>query len=146
MTTISETLSTLSIGVHSRITSELDYDIIFRHIQGRDINVATVETADLIDPIFDSNFDARFGDRRDPNNSLDILETVLVLEKGHLAPQIPLVTTIFLDLRPEADECYTINILTTDTAGDVTFMCNENQNNPDDFFCDHTICILDEDG
>ena len=146
MTTIIETLSTLSIGVHSRITSELDYDIIFRHIQRRDINVATVETADLIDPIFDSNFDARFGDRRDPNNSLDILETVLVLEKGRLVPRIPLVTTIFRDFRPERNECFIINILTRDTDGDVTFMCNENADNPDDFFCDHTICILDNDG
>ena len=146
MTTISETLRTFSIGVHSKISSELDYDIIFRHIQGRNFNDATVETADLIDPIFHSNFDARFGDRRDPNNPLDILETALVLEKGHRVPRIPLVTTIFPDVRPEVNECYTINILTTDTAGDVIFMCNENEDNPDDFFCDHTICILDHDG
>ena len=40
--------------------------------------------------------------------------------------------------------CYTINILTTGERSD--FSCNEVSDDPDDFFCDHTVCILDNDG
>ena len=145
MTTTFDTLSTLSIHVHSNIISDLDYQIFFRHIRGRNPTDATVETADLLDPTFDEDFDARFGDRRDPNNPLDPLETVRVLQKGRLEPLRPLTTIIFGDVIPDFDKCYTINILTTGERSD--FSCNKNDyNQPDDFFCDHTICILDDDG
>ena len=144
MTNTFDTSSTLSIDVHSNIISDLDYQIFFRHIRGRNPTGAIVETADLIGPIFDEDFDARFGDRRDPNNPLDPLETTIVLEKGHLVPSRPLTTIIFGDVRPESNECFTINILTTGERTD--FSCNDNSNNPNDFFCDHTICILDDDG
>ena len=147
MTAINESSGTLYINVHSRIVSEVKYTIGFRHIRQEAIYVATVETDDILDPIFDEDFDAKFGDRSNPNNPLDFLETTSVLQVGLLEPLRPLVTSIFSDVRPEGDECYIINILTTDTAGDnVNFMCNENEDNPDDFFCDHTICILDNDG
>ena len=144
MTTAFDTSSTLSIDVHSNIISDLDYQIFFRHIRRRNPTGATVETADLLDPIFDEDFDARFGDRRDPNNPLDPLETVRVLQKGRLEPQRPLAIIMFGDVRPELNECFTINILTTGERTD--FSCNDNADNPDDFFCDHTICILDDDG
>ena len=144
MTTIREISGPVTIEVHSRITSEVEYTIGFRHI--RQGAVATVETGDILDPIFDEDFDAKFGDRTNPNNPLDFLKTSRILQIGRLEPVRSLVTTIISDVRPEGDECYTIHILTTDTAGDVNFMCNENADNPDDFFCDHTVCILDNDG
>ena len=144
MTTTFDTLSTLSIDIHSNIISDLDYQIVFRHIRGRNPTGAIVETADFLDPIFDEDFDARFGDRRDPNNPLDPLETVHVLQKGRHEPLRPLTTIILGDVVPDYDKCYTINILTTGERSD--FSCNENERNPEDFFCDHTICILDDDG
>ena len=145
MTIRSETLAEFSIDVHSMITSEVEYTIGFRHI--RVGAVATVETSDILDPIFDEDFDATFGDRSNPNNPLDFLETTRVLQVGRLEPVRPLRTTIISDVRPEGNESYTINILTTDMNGEsVNFMCNENANNPDDFFCDHTVYILDNDG
>ena len=147
MTTVNETLGTIIIEVHSNITSEVEYTIGFRHI--RQGAVATVETADFIDPIFDNDFDATFGDRPNPNNPPDPLETTRLLQVGHLEPVRPLRTTVFSDVRPEGDECYVINIFIIDTVtggGRVNYDCNDNDANPGDFFCDHTICILDDDG
>ena len=149
VTTRVEGLETFRIEVHSKVISELEYEIGFRHIQGRNPTDATVETADILDPIFDSNFDARFGDRRDPNNSLDHLETTIVLEKGRLVPSGLLFTTIYPDVRLELDECYTISIFIIDTVtgcGRLNYDCNENEDNPEDFFCEHTVCIWDDDG
>ena len=146
MTTINETFGTITIDVHSRITSEVQYEIGFRHIG---VGAATVETGDLSNPKFDNNFDAIFGDRPNPSNARDPLETTRLLQVGHLEPLTSLTTTIFHDLRPEEDECYVINIFTINTetsGGRVNYECNANKNNPDDFFCDHTVCILDNDG
>ena len=147
ITTTNETLGIFPIDVHSKITSEVEYTIGFRHI--RQGAVATVETIEIFDPIFDVDFDARFGNRPNPNNEGDPLETTRILQVGHLEPLRPLWSTIFHDVRPEEDECYTINIfiINTETSGGrVNYECNANKNNPDDFFCDHTVCILDNDG
>ena len=147
MTTINETLGILNIDVHSKITSEVEYTIGFRHI--RVGAGATVETDDITDPIFDNNFDARFGDRPNPNNEDNPLETTRILQVGRLEPLRPLTTTIVNDIRLEGDECYIINIFIIDTetfGGRVNYDCNDNEDNPDDFFCDHTVCILDDDG
>ena len=148
MMTINETLGTFVIDVHSMITSEVEYTIGFRHI--RVGAVATVETGDfLVDPIFDTDFDATFGDRPNPNDARDPLETSRILQVGRLEPVRPLRTLIFPDIRLEEDECYIINIFIIDTVtsgGRINYDCNENANNPEDFFCDHTICILDDDG
>ena len=141
MTAKFEALETFSIEIHSKIISELDYEIFFLHIPYRDSTRATVETADILDPIFDSNFDARFGDRTDPNNPFDPLETAIVLEKGRLEPSRPLLTTLFNDVCPEPIECYTISIFIPDACNRCWFQCNE-----EDFFCDHTVCIFDNDG
>ena len=147
MTRTVEAFGTFNIDVHSKITSEVVYTIGFRHI--RQGAVATVETSDSIDPIFDTDFDARFGDRLNPSNPEDPLETTRLLQVGRLEPLRPLTTTIFPDFRLEGDECYTINIFIIDTEtgdGRFNYECNANDNNPDDFFCDHTVCILDDDG
>ena len=149
MTRRGEYLGTITIDIHSRITSEVEYTIGFRHIRQEGINIATVETADLSDPIFDADFDASFGDRPNPNNPYDILETTRILQVGRLEPLRPLTTTIFPDVRPEGNESYTINIFVIDTVtggGRVNYECNGKEDNPDGFFCDHTVYILDDDG
>ena len=147
MTIRSEMLAVFRIDIHSKITSEVKYTIGFRHI--RQGAVATVETDDFIDPIFDLDFDARFGDRSNPNSEGDPLETTRILQVGHLEPVRPLRTTIFPDVRPEGNETYIISVFVIDTetgGGRVNYDCNDNANNPDDFFCDHTVFILDDDG
>ena len=143
-----EELREFPIEVHAKIISEVKFTIGFRHIRQEGINIATVETGDFFDPIFDTDFDARFGDRPNPNNK-DVLEATRILQVGRLEPLRPLVTTIFPDVRPEGNESYTINIFIIDTVtggGRVNYDCNENADNPDDFFCDHTVFILDNDG
>ena len=147
MTIRSEMLAVFRIDIHSKITSEVEYTIGFRHI--RQGAVATVETDDFIDPIFDLDFDARFGDRPNPNSEGDPLETTRILQVGLLEPMRPLRTTIFPDVRPEGNETYIISVFVIDTetgGGRVNYDCNDNANNPDDFFCDHTVFILDDDG
>ena len=149
MTRVNETSGVITIDVHSRITSEVQYEIGFRHIRQMGMGIATVETADLADPIFDNDFDATFGDRPNPNIPPDTLEATRVLQVGRLEPLRPLRTTTFSDVGPEEDEYYVINIFIIDTktsGGRVNYDCNDNDDNPDDFFCDHTICILDDDG
>ena len=146
-TITNEIFGPITIEVHSKITSEVEYTIGFRHI--RQGAVATVETGDGADPIFDSDFDAIFGARPNPENAGDPLETTRILQVGRLEPQRPLLTTIFPDVRPEGNETYTISVFVIDTVtggGRVNYDCNDNRNNPDDFFCDHTIYILDDDG
>ena len=141
MTTRSETLGIFNIAIHSMIISELDYEISFRHIQNRNLHEATVETTVFTQPRFPPNPDVLFGSRADPNNPLDPLEAHSTLEKGRLELRTPQFATILSDLRIEPDECYTIYIITNGERTD--FSCNENEDNPDDFFCEHTICILD---
>ena len=146
ITTISETIGGVFIEVHSMIISEVEYTIGFRHI--RQGAVASVETSDFLDPKFDNDYDATFGDRRNPNDPLNPLETTRILHMGrHEAGRLEL--TIFPDVHPEEDECFTINIfvIATETdGGRVNYKCNLNEDNPDDFFCGHTVCILDDDG
>ena len=143
MTMKNETSGTFALDVYSKIISEFDYVIGFRLIHAD----ATVETTDLNDPMFNDNVDALFGDRANPNNPHDLLEIERILEKGRHEPLNPLFITIFPDVRPEPDECFTINIFNPDTDGDGNnFMCNKNEDNPEDFFCDHTVCILNDDG
>ena len=144
MTTISETLGGVFIEVHSMIISEVEYTIGFRHI--RQGAVASVETS--FGPKFDNDYDATFGDRRNPNDPLDPLETTRILHMG-LLELWRLEPIIFPDVHPEEDECFTINIFVIDTqtdGGRVNYKCNLNEDNPDDFFCGHTVCILDDDG
>ena len=144
MTTKNETLERFLIEIHSKIISELDYEINFRHIQGNNPTDATAETEVVSHPMFHPNPDVYFGDRADPNNPLDPLEANRTIEKDGFEPYRPLFTTILSDVRIELDECFTINILTTGERTD--FSCNEDEDNPEDFFCDHTICILNDDG
>ena len=144
MTIRNETLSTFNIDVHSRITSEVEYEIHFRHIQSRNLPEATVETNHISHPMFRPFPDVLFGSRADPNNPLDPLEAQRTLEKGRLEPLGPRFATILSDLRVEPNECFSLYILTSGERTD--FSCNDNADNPDDFFCDHTVCILDNDG
>lgn len=146
-TTRNEALGTFTIGVQSKIVSELNYTIGFRHIQGNSPTDATVETIDFAVTTFRANPDALFGFRGDPKNELDPLENNRILTRGTREPTSQLLVTIFPDVRPELDECFTITILRTDTGGNrVNFICHEDIDNPTDFFCDHTICILNDDG
>ena len=59
----------------------------------------------------------------------------------------PLTAFIRDDLRPENEECFTIRILPVDVLGRrELFSCNDDDSGADNYFCEHTICIEDDDG
>ena len=129
-------LNRLTIDVATERISERVHTIIFRHLESA--STAIVQSSVIQrDPLFD----AIFG-----NEDNDPLEERFPLPSGE--SEIPSrVTTVRNDFRPEDGECYTIGIFTTDVGGArELFTCNDDEDMADDFFCLHTICILDDDG
>ena len=128
------------------------------------INLATLRTADrehamtirvqesstnaTVEPLSsptNQSFDAIFGNRAGPD--APIIETVVVAPEQSKIP--PLLATIRNDFVPEDDECFTIRIFpgVYDVPGrHELFMCNEDSAGADNYFCQHTICIIDDDG
>lgn len=133
-----------TLDVHALRSPELDYELVFRHLQSS--STATVES--FSPPHFHTQFDALFGLRQeDPNDEEKPLEYIRVLYALHHDLHNPPLTAIVKDFIPEEEECYTVRILNPDTRGlRETFACNEDFESPRDFFCLHTICIEDDDG
>ena len=108
--------------------------------------VQEASSSAIVEPIgevVDQLYDARFGTRdtiRDP------IEVFFVLEA--LQDTIsPLTTFIRNDLRPEYEECFTICIIPGDIPGNhVLFSCYDDYYGEDNYFCQHTICIGNDDG
>ena len=137
-TILTETLGNFPIEVHSEITSEVEYTIGFIYIE---LN-ATVVSEEEIGFLY---HDARFGRRQEITEDL---VTDRILQKDRNTPQTPLTTLIVPDVIPEGTECYIINIDIRDLPpgeGLVHFECND-ASDAEDFFCDNTVCILDDDG
>ena len=126
----------LDIPVATERTSERLYTIVFRHLESASTAIVQSNVIQR-DPLFD----ALFG-----NEDNDPLEERFVLPTG--SDVIPsLVTSVRNDFRPEDDECYTIAIFTTDVSGaHELFDCNDDNDMADNFFCLHTICIINDDG
>ena len=125
----------LSIDVATERTSERFHTIVFRHLESR--STAIVESNIIQhDPLFDVIFG---------NEDFDPIEERFPLAPGNSS--IPSVVTVIRnDFRPEDDECFTIGIFSTDIGGQMeSFSCNDE---PDatNYFCDHTVCILNDDG
>ena len=130
-------LFSLQINAASLRTAEREHPMEFR-LQEFSTN-ATIET--LIASSF--VFDATFGLRENPD---DPIEEARDLDPGSRTVQ-PLVTAIRNDLMPEDTECYTIRIFPVDVPGRrELFTCNEDGAGAVNYFCEHTICIEDEDG
>ena len=126
----------LTIDVDTERTSERVHIIVFRHCESA--GTAIVQSNVMRrDPLFD----AIFG-----NQDNDPLEERFPLLPGE--SEIPSrVTEVLNDFRPEDEECYTIGIFTTDVGGArELFDCNDDNDMADNFFCLHTICIINDDG
>ena len=127
----------LQINVESVRTAEREHPMVFR-LQEASTN-ATIETLVASRPVFD----ATFGLRANPDDPIQ--------ESRDLAPgentSVPLLTAIRNDLIPEDLECYTIRIFPVDVPGRrELFECNEDAAMANNYFCKHTICIVDDDG
>ena len=138
ITILNETLGTFPIKVHSKIRSEVEYTIDFIY---RELNATVVSEAE----IGAINHDARFGRRQEITEDL---VTDRILERDRNTPRTDLSVLIVPDVLPEGTECFIINIDIRDTdpgEGRDNFECND-ASDAEDFFCDNTVCILDNDG
>ena len=114
----------IMISVRTQRTSEREQQMDFQFISSGSTAIVVQQT----DP--GSIYDAIF------------LDNVQVLLPGEVNIP-PIITSIRNDFLPEDQECYTIEITSDDIAGvrDL-FSCNDSLG----FFCEHTICIEDDDG
>ena len=91
---------------------------------------------------FDSDFDVLFGTRL---NRDDLITYDLNIAKRVFSSEI----TAFIrqDFVPEPQECFTLRISGLDSPGyrDIS-SCNEDSTDSTGYFCQHTICIQDDDG
>ena len=128
----------LPIHVATLRTAEREYPMYFR-VQGASSLAIVEPTGAMVDPLYDATFGKR-DTIRDP------IEVFFVLEA--LQDTIsPLTTFIRNDRRPEYEECFTIRILPGDIPGNhVLFSCYDDYYGEDNYFCEHTICIMDDDG
>lgn len=130
------------LNVTSERTSEQIYQVQFRVLEDSGPGVASVE-ADEGSLEFDARFGIRSGDDDAP------IEDRRGLDPGQLTLESPLPVIIVNDFRPEGEECFTISVVKIDQEGRrETFDCNEDDPNnpPTNFFCQHTVCIVDDDG
>ena len=128
----------LEIDVATLRESEREHRMLYRVLSSGIAEVVSFDYRNNLD------FDARFGAvQADPIEEVDRL---LPLRNSIL----PLHTAIRNDFVPEDEECYTIQISPIDIPGlRELFMCDfvdTSLNPPMSFFCEHTICIEDDDG
>ena len=90
-----------------------------------------------------TNFDALFGMRL---NFDDPIEEFFDLQPE--TDTIPLLETVIInDFVEEEEECYTIRIVPVDIPGRHELIaCNDDDSRENNFFCQHTICITDNNG
>ena len=121
------------IGVHSLRLSELEYELWFRALENGN---ATVHSYFSQYGFYDALFGTTYK------------EDVYALSAGIMEQNI--TTFVANDLIHEDPlKCYTISLFPVLSLyeGQFTFFsCNEDDANPTDYFCLHTICIEDDDG
>ena len=99
----------------------------------------TVEGINIqFDPLFDVLFGSRLNIDYPITYDLDVPRDVYSTSVSAFIRQ---------DFTPEGLECFTLRISAPDAPGfrDIS-SCNEDSTNPADYFCQHTICIQDDDG
>ena len=127
----------LQINVSSMRPAERRHPMLFRLLES--MTNATVETFTPVSNVSD----ATFGHREDPR---DPIEEHRDLPLGETTVS-PLQIAIRNDLIPEETECFTIGIWPVDIhPRHVFFDCNYGYLDVDSYFCEHTICIEDNDG
>ena len=128
----------LEIDVATLRVSEKENRLLYRVLSSGTARVVSFEFRDNLD------YDARFG----------FVEADPIEQEDRLLPGrdsiIPLQTAIRDDFVPEDEECYSIQISPIDIPGlKELYTCdfvNTSSTPPTSFFCEHTICIEDDDG
>lgn len=125
----------VNIRLHSLILSELDTNIEVRRLPSSGgIDAATVGGIDAFNRV---GLDALFATEEKNTETF-------VLLKG--TSELEIETQILNDFSPEEDEHYTLSINRPDVVNDrALFKCND-EDDSTDYFCQHTIYIIDDDG
>ena len=133
-----EDIFLLPIPLDTLRTAEREHPMIFR-LQEASSSAIVEPIGDVVNPLYDVIFGTR-------NNIGDPIEEFFILDA--LEATIPSLTTFIRnDLRPEDEECFTIRVFPVDVPGRrELFTCNEDDSGEDNYFCQHTICIEDDDG
>ena len=127
----------VEVNVASLRTAEREHPMVFR-LKESSTN-ATIETFGASSPVFDATFGLRVSPDGPIQESRDLIPGLLTV--------IPLITAIRNDFVPEDRECFSLRIFPVDVAGRrEQFECNEDGIGADNYFCEHTICIEDDDG
>ena len=128
----------LPIHVATLRTAEREYSMIFR-LQVSSSSAIVEPIGGVVNPLYD----ARFGSRDTIDDPIEVFFVLEALEDTIS----PLTAFIRNDLRPEYEECFTIRILPRDVHGHHVYSdCNEDDYCADNYFCEHTICIENDDG
>ena len=128
----------LEIDVAALRVSEWERRMLYRVLSSGTASVVSFEFRDNLD------YDARFG----------VVQAYYIGQEDQLLPGRnstgPLQTAIRNDFIPEDEECYSIQISPIDIPGlKEVFSCDfvdTSSTPPMTFFCEHTICIEDDDG
>ena len=127
----------LEIDVAALRVSEREHPMLYRVLSSGTADVVSFEFRDNLD------YDARCFVQADPIEQ----EDVLLPGRNSTGP---LRTAIRDDFIPEDEECYSIQIFPIDIPGlKELFSCDfvdTSSTPPMNFFCEHTICIEDDDG
>ena len=132
-----EDLCMIEIGVSTERISERELVLGFF--------ILSFSTA-IVEPLAFNNlteFDATFGIRDEPG---DPIEDTFVLEplSDFIPPRRAFIRN---DSKPEGNESFTIRIIPVDIPGIHTpFICNEDDEGATNYFCRHTVTIIDDDG
>ena len=123
-------------------TSERDHLMTFRLQEGS--STATVNTRqESGDLNILRNNDAVFGEMREGGAPIEV-DLSLPLGSTTLFNELP--TFIRGDFAQEDDECYTVRVFADDVPGvRQLFTCNS-EANATNYFCEHEICIINDDG
>ena len=132
----------LTYPVAALRTSERDHLMTFRLLEG--ISTATINTRrELNDTNILRNNDAVFGEMREENDPIEV-NLSLPMSRTTLPEKLP--TFLRDDFVPEDEECYTVRVLAKDVPGlRRLFTCNS-EADATNYFCEHEICIIDDDG
>ena len=132
----------LTYDVAALRTSERDHLMTFRLLEGS--STATVNTRhELVDIDVLLNNDAVFGEIREENDPIEVSRS---LPLGNTTLPQDLTTFIRGDFNVEDDECYTVRVFADNVQGvRQLFTCNS-EANATNYFCEHEICIIDDDG
>ena len=126
-----------SIPVTSDRVAVRDLHLVFRLLQSS--STATVDQIYTSELDVDALFSVRLAPDEGP------LEAEHLLRRGENEISPSLLVVIRNDFVIEDEECFTIRLLTEDVQDRRQFTCND-ENSATNYFCEHTICILDDDG